>query len=96
MKMTHVQVRPVRDLRNHYSEIETLLQDHQPVVITKNGRGAAALINFEDYSKFEDYQYDKYVAQRLAEAEKEAASPQADWQDAHGMIARLREKYHAV
>ncbi|MDR1894206.1 MAG: type II toxin-antitoxin system Phd/YefM family antitoxin, partial [Spirochaetales bacterium] len=39
----------VRDLRNHYAEIEKFLENHDPVIITKNGRGAAVLINIEDY-----------------------------------------------
>jgi prevent-host-death family protein len=45
MQNTHV--RPVRDLRNRYAEIEQLVENHDPVIITKNGRGAAVLINIE-------------------------------------------------
>jgi prevent-host-death family protein len=46
--MQNTQVRPVRDLRNRYVEIEKLVENHDPVIITKNGRGAAVLINIDD------------------------------------------------
>ena len=34
--MQNAQVRPVRDLRNRYTEIEALIENHDPVIITKN------------------------------------------------------------
>ena len=35
------QIRPVSDLRNKFSEIETLVAEHQaPVFLTKNGYGS--------------------------------------------------------
>jgi prevent-host-death family protein len=92
--MQNIQTRPVRDLRNNYAEIESLLDNHDPVIITKNGRGAAVLINIEDYAKIEEYQHFMYVAEKLDEAEKEAASPNAEWQDYKDVFRRLRKKYN--
>jgi prevent-host-death family protein len=92
--MQNIQTRPVRDLRNNYAEIESLLDRHDPVIITKNGRGAAVLINIEDYAKIEEYQHFMYVAKKLDEAEKEAASPDADWQDYKDVFRLLRKKYN--
>jgi prevent-host-death family protein len=49
--MKNVQVRPVRDLRNNYAELEKLIEAHDPVIITKNGRGAAVLLNIDDFAE---------------------------------------------
>jgi prevent-host-death family protein len=92
--MRNIQARPVRDLRNHYTEIESLLDNHDPVIITKNGRGAAVLINIEDYAKIEEYQHFMYVADKLEEAEKEASSPGAEWKNYKEVFSRLKKKYH--
>ncbi|GHV07743.1 prevent-host-death protein [Spirochaetia bacterium] len=94
--MQNIQARPVRDLRNHYAEIETLLDNHDPVIITKNGRGAAVLMNIEDYAKIEEYQHYMYIAEKLREAEQEAASPGTEWQDYKDVFRRLRKKYDGL
>ena len=94
--MNNVNVRPVRDLRNRYSEVEALLENHDPVVITKNGRGVAVLINFEDYAGVEEYLHYKYVAEKLQEAETAAASPGVKWLDYKTALNGLREKYRGV
>ncbi|GHV63035.1 hypothetical protein AGMMS49587_11730 [Spirochaetia bacterium] len=94
--MQNIQARPVRDLRNHYAEIETLLDNHDPVIITKNGRGAAVLMNIEDYAKIEEYQHYMYIAEKLKEAEQEEAFPGAEWQDYKDVFRRLRKKYDGL
>ncbi|MFP3041031.1 type II toxin-antitoxin system Phd/YefM family antitoxin [Treponema primitia] len=94
--MRNIQARPVRDLRNHYAEIESLLENHDPVIITKNGRGAAVLINIEDYAKMEEYQHIMYIEEKLQEAEKEEASPGAVWEDYRNVFRRLKKKYHGL
>ncbi|AEF82554.1 type II toxin-antitoxin system Phd/YefM family antitoxin [Leadbettera azotonutricia] len=94
--MQNIQARPVRDLRNKYAEIESLLENHDPVIITKNGRGTAVLLNIEDYAKIEEYQHYLYVAEKLNEAEKEAESPNAEWTDYKEVFRQLREKYHGL
>jgi prevent-host-death family protein len=94
--MRNIQARPVRDLRNRYAEIEALLEDHDPVIITKNGRGAAVLLNINDYAKIEEYQHYLYVAEKLREAEDEANSPDAEWQDYKNVFRKLKKKYHGL
>jgi prevent-host-death family protein len=92
--MGNVQARPVRDLRNNFTEIESLLKNHDPVIITKNGRGTAVLINIDDYAKIEEYQHFIYVAEKLREAEDEAAAPGAEWKNYRDVFRRLKKKYH--
>jgi prevent-host-death family protein len=94
--MRNVQVRPVRDLRNNYAELETLIEAHDPVIITKNGRGAAVLLNIDDFAEVEEYLHYKYVAEKLEEAEAEAASPGARWTDYKTVINRLKAKHGGV
>ena len=94
--MPNTQVRPVRDLRNKYAEIEMYLKNHNPVIITKNGRGAAVLINIDDYAEIEEYLHIKYVNEKLKEAELEAAKSGAKWIDSKKVIKKLRDKYCGI
>lgn len=44
-------IRPVSDLRNKFPEIEeAVLQDNEPVFLTKNGYGTMVLMSIEQYS----------------------------------------------
>ena len=48
--MYATQIRPVTDLRNKYSEVETDLTTC-PVILTKHGYGASVLISLDLYDK---------------------------------------------
>ena len=75
--MYNVHVRPVRDLRNNYSELSDIINNYDQVVITNNGRGEAVLINIDEYAAFEEYSHKRYVAIKLAEAEAVADDPES-------------------
>ena len=92
--MHNVNIRPVRDLRNNYTEIEALLEKHDPVIITKNGRSSAVLLSIEDYSDYEEFMHVKYIADKLKEAEEVAESSDAVWTDYKSVLNRLRTKYN--
>ena len=94
--MNSIQIRPVRDLRNNYAEIESMLEVHDTVIITKNGRSCAVLLNIEDFTEYEEFLHFKYVAKMLREAEIEAESPDAEWLDYKDVLGRLRDKYHGL
>ncbi|MDR0669130.1 MAG: type II toxin-antitoxin system Phd/YefM family antitoxin [Treponema sp.] len=94
--MRNVAVRPVRDLRNRYAEIEEILERHDPVIITKNGRGTAVLMNIEDYAKIEEYQHILYVEGKLKEAEAEAESPDVELVDYKTVFEHLKKTYHGL
>ena len=94
--MQHTHIRPVRDLRNRYTEIEQLVENHDPVIITKNGRGAAVLINIDDYVEVEEYLHIKYVNDKLEEAELEAKKPGVKWTPYKKVIKKLRDKYSGL
>ena len=44
-------IRPVSDLRNKFPEIESIVNEGQPVYLTKNGYGAMVVLSLEQYSR---------------------------------------------
>ena len=64
-----IQIRPISDLRNKFPEIESLVNEGQPVYLTKNGYGAMVVLSLEKYS---DLTND--VEMKLDEADKMAES----------------------
>ena len=77
MYKTHV--RPIRDVRNNYAEIDRIVNDHDHVIITNNGRGTSVLIGIEEYSIYEKFLHKQYVRQKLEEAEASAENPDTKW-----------------
>lgn len=47
-------IKPVSDLRNYY-DVLSEVHENAPVYLTKNGRGAYAVITMDDYEAFERY-----------------------------------------
>ncbi|MBR4404451.1 MAG: type II toxin-antitoxin system Phd/YefM family antitoxin [Clostridiales bacterium] len=53
-----IQIRPVSDLRNKFTDIEKCVQNGDPVYLTKNGYGTMVVLSIETYSRLvesEDY-----------------------------------------
>lgn len=42
-------IRPVSDLRNHYSEVERQVMEEGPVFLTKNGYGSMVVMSLEQF-----------------------------------------------
>ncbi len=49
--MVMINIRPVSDLRNKFSEIETTVKEGSPVYLTKNGYGSMVVLSLEQYSE---------------------------------------------
>lgn len=49
-----ITIRPVSDLRNHFGEIEKIVNNGDPVYLTKNGYGSMVVISLEEYSRLTD------------------------------------------
>ncbi len=65
-----INIRPVSDLRNKFSEIEnTVLRTGEPVYLTKNGYGSMVVMSLEQYAALTDP-----VELRLDEADRAADS----------------------
>lgn len=86
-------VRPARDLRNNYAELAGMLKDHDHVIITNRGRGEAVLIGIEDYAQYEEFLHERYVAQELAKAKRQAADPATPWASHDSVWETLHKNY---
>ena len=63
-----IQIRPVSDLRNRFPDIERLVNEGEPVFLTKNGYGAMVVLSLDMYSRLTDG-----VETALDEADRAAA-----------------------
>lgn len=62
-----IQIRPVSDMRNKFSEIESIVREGSPVYLTKNGYGSMVVLSIEEYARLTDD-----VEMLLDEADREA------------------------
>lgn len=46
-----IQIRPVSDLRNKFTDIEKVVSGGEPVYLTKNGYGTMVVLSLDAYSK---------------------------------------------
>jgi len=80
-----IQIRPVSDLRNKFPEIERLVNEGQPVYLTKNGYGAMVVMSLKHY---ENIVYD--IESYMDEADQ--AADVSDSRYTHEEVfSRLRE-----
>ena len=49
-----INIRPISDLRNKFTDIEELVRDGETVYLTKNGYGSMVVLSIEAYSKLVD------------------------------------------
>ena len=49
-----INIRPVSDLRNKFTDIEEMVKDGETVYLTKNGYGTMVVLSIEMYSKLVD------------------------------------------
>lgn len=72
-------IRTMRDLRNNTAEIMQIVEGCNQVIITKHGRSAAVIIDFDEYEEYEKFLHEKYVVRKLTESLKEAQDPDTKW-----------------
>lgn len=49
-----IQIRPVSDLRNKFTDIEKAVVGGEPVFLTKNGYGTMVVLSLDAYSRLTD------------------------------------------
>lgn len=80
-------IRPVSDLRNKFTDIEKAVQENGHIVLTKNGYGAMVVMSIEEYSKLID-------SVELALDEADAAAKSSSVRLSHEEVfTDLRKKY---
>ena len=80
-------IRPVSDLRNKFSEIEETVKGGQPVYLTKNGYGSMVVLSLEQYAALTDE-----VELRLDEADRAAAADSVRYTEE--VFGRVRGRLH--
>lgn len=81
-------IRPVSDLRNKFSEIEETVKSGQPVYLTKNGYGSMVMLSLEQYAALTDE-----VELRLDEADRAAAADSVRYTEEE-VFGRVRSRLH--
>ena len=82
-----IQIRPVSDLRNEFPEIEMLVNEGQPVYLTKNGYGAMVVLSLEEYASLVDNVEMKLdEADKMAETKEERLSHEDVFRNVRGAI----------
>ena len=49
-----IQIKPVSDLRNKFPDIEKIVNEVEPVYLTKNGYGVMVVLSLDAYSRLTD------------------------------------------
>ena len=81
-------IRPVSDLRNKFTEIERTVKRGKTVYLTKNGYGSMVVLSLEQYSALTDD-----VEMKLDEADKEAALTDVRYTEEE-VFQRVKERIH--
>ena len=70
-----IAIRPVSDLQNKLTEIEEIVQQGEPVFLTKNGYGSMVVLSVEQYSALLDRAADQSADAVQPEEEELNAAP---------------------
>ena len=82
-------IRPVSDLRNKFTEIEETVKRGQPVYLTKNGYGDMVIMSMRTY---EERLGMADIYAKLAEAEEDIRAGRIS--DAASSLSDIRAKYN--
>ena len=93
--MLKTQVRPSRDLRNHYAEVAKTVAESDHVIITNNGRGEMALINMDMFEKFEEFLHQEHIYNELQKSKASLDDPSTVLHDAEDVFDRLEQRLTA-
>ena len=63
-----IQIRPISDLRNKFTELEKIVKEGEPVYLTKNGYGSMVVMSLETFANLTND-----IEMKLDEADKQAA-----------------------
>lgn len=80
-----IQIKPVSDLRNKFTEIESIVKTGEPVFLTKNGYGSMVVLSIEAYSMLTESIEDTLdIADKMSEETNKRYTHEE-------MFAKLRE-----
>ena len=79
-------IRPVSELRNNFTDIETAVKNGHPVYLTKSGYGSMVVMSIEQYSALTDD-----IGRKLDEAD-EYAEKHSERLTHEQVFGKVREK----
>lgn len=83
-----IHIRPVSDLRNNFTEIESVVKRGEPVYLTKNGYGSMVVLSLEQYTALTDE-----IEMKLDEADKAAELDDTRFTEEE-VFRRVKERIH--
>ena len=83
-----INIRPVSDLRNNFTEIERIVKQGDPVYLTKNGYGTMVVLGLEQYAALTDE-----IEMKLDEADRAAALSEIRYTEDE-VFGRIRHRIH--
>ena len=83
-----INIRPVSDLRNNFTEIEWIVKQGDPVYLTKNGYGTMVVLGLEQYAALTDE-----IEMKLDEADRAAALSEIRYTEDE-VFGRVRNRIH--
>lgn len=83
-----INIRPVSDLRNRFTEIEENVKKSEPVYLTKNGYRTMAILSLEQYVALTDD-----IELKLEEADKSAESNDTRYTEGE-VFSKVRGRIH--
>lgn len=81
-----INIRPISDLRNKFTEIEDTVKNGEPVYLTKNGYGSMVVLSLEQYASLTDE-----IELKLDEADKAAAADDVRYTE-NEVFTRVRNR----
>jgi prevent-host-death family protein len=83
------QIRPVSDLRNHFSVISRQVHENsEPVFLTKNGRGDMVVMSMEAYER-DKFESEAYYKLKEAEAQADSTTQRYSHSDVMALMDRI-------
>ncbi len=84
-----ISIRPISDLRNHFSEVEKEInKNSKPIIFTTNGKASMVTMSFDKFSKMAHLDY---VERALDEADA-YAKDHAETLSHEDIFSKIKEK----
>ena len=90
--MPKTQVRPSRDLRNHYADMVKALKEHDHIIITNNGVGESVLIGIDDFAKYEEFLHYRFIYGELQKSREKAENPDRNLLSVETVFAGIEKR----
>ena len=93
--MLKAQVRPSRDLRNHYADVMKTVDDHNYVYITNQGRGDVVMVDQDYFAELQQLARQQHIYNELQKSKASLDDPSTVLHDAEDVFDRLEQRLTA-